>query len=177
MSHKFPGHRFFAQAALALITSTLLFFPINSASATTITLSDTEFLKFNRANGITNIAGDGTKPGNIVLYKNVGIFGGINIDCAITTVAVNGSISNYDNPGSASTATGYQDNFMLNTVGGEVTIKLEFFEGGTYSGTGTGVPVVLKNVKITSIDLDSSSAAGSYQYTDFTGFQIGRAHV
>ena len=122
MSHKFPGRRFFAQAALALITSTLLFFPINSASATTITLSDTEFLKFNRANGITNIAGDGTKPGNIVLYKNVGIFGGINIDCAITTVAVNGSISNYDNPGSASTATGYQDNFMLNTVGGEVTL-------------------------------------------------------
>jgi uncharacterized repeat protein (TIGR02543 family) len=171
MSHKFSARRFFAQATLALVTSTLLFFPINSASATTITLSDSEFLKFNRASGITNITGDGTKPGNIVLYKNVGIFGGINIDCAITTVAVIGSISNYDNPGSASTASGYQDNFMLNTVGGEVTIKLEFFEGGTYSGTGTGVPVVLKNVKITSIDLDSSSAAGSYQYTDFTGFQ------
>ena len=141
------------------------------AEAATITLTDSEFLKFNRATGYTNLVGDGTKAGNIVLYKNVGIFGGVKIDCAITTVAVSGSISNYDNPGSASTAAGYQDNFMMNTVGGEVTIKMEFFEGGTYTGAGTGIPVVLQNVKITSIDLDSSSAAGSYQYTDFTGFQ------
>ena len=142
-----------------------------AARAATITLSESEYLKFNRATGYTNFVGDGTKAGNIVLYKNVGIFGGVRIDCAITTVAVSGSISNYDNPGSASTATGYQDNFMMNTVGGEVTLKMEFFEGGTYTGAGTGIPVILQNVKITSIDLDSSSSTGSYQYTDFTGFQ------
>ena len=163
--------KFISLLATIALTTGLVAIVAPGAQAATVVLSDTEYLKFNRATGFTNFVGDGTKAGNIVLYKNVGIFGGVRIDSVITTVAVSGSISNYDNPGSASTAAGYQDNFMLNTVGGEVTVKVEFYEGGTYTGTGTGIPVILQNVKITSIDLDSSSAAGSFQYTDFTGFQ------
>lgn len=60
---------------------------------------------------------------------------------------------------------------MINTSGGEARFRFEFFRAGTYTGANTGIPVVLQNVKITSIDLDCSSAAGSYQYTDATGFQ------
>jgi phosphodiesterase/alkaline phosphatase D-like protein len=60
---------------------------------------------------------------------------------------------------------------MINTTGGEARFRFEFFRAGTYTGANTGIPVVLQNVKITSIDLDCSSAAGSYQYTDATGFQ------
>jgi uncharacterized repeat protein (TIGR02543 family) len=89
----------------------------------------------------------------------------------VTTISVSGSVSNYDNPGSASTAAGAANNWMINTVGGEARFRFEFFRSGSYTGANTGVPVVLQNVKITSIDLDCSSAAGSYQYTDATGFQ------
>lgn len=140
------------------------------ASAVTATLRDTDALVFNRANGFTNIVGTGVAANDIVLYKKVGTFGGIEVDCAITTVSVSGSISNYDNPGSASTSAGYLNNFQMNTVGGAATLKFEFFQAGTYSGRNTGIPVVLQNVKITSIDIDSSGTTG-YQYTDFTGFQ------
>jgi hypothetical protein len=125
---------------------------------------------FNRSNGVTNIVGTGVAANDIVLYKKVGTFGGIEIDCAITTVSVSGSITNYDNPGSASTAAGHFNNFQINTIGGAATLKFEFFQAGTYTGRNTGIPVVLQNVKITSIDIDSSGTNG-FQYTDFTGFQ------
>ena len=120
--------------------------------------------------GYTNLVGTGVNKNDVVLYKNVGVFGGIAIDAVITTVDLSGSISNYDNPGSASTATGYANNWMINTVGGYATFKFEFFQAGTYKGANTGIPVILQNVKITSIDIDSSGT-GAYQYTDFTGFQ------
>lgn len=140
------------------------------ANALTAYLSETDALAFNRVNGVTNIVGTGVAANDIVLYKKVGTFGGVEIDCAITTVSVSGSISNYDNPGSASTTTGYLNNFQINTVGGAATFKFEFFQAGTYTGVNTGIPVILQNVKITSIDIDSSGTTG-YQYTDFTGFQ------
>jgi hypothetical protein len=150
-----------------------------SANAFAVTLADTDALKFVKsASTITRISTAssvltdmGKTAGDIVLYKSVGSFGGVTIDCAVTTVAVDGSVSNYDDPGSASTAAGYLNNFQINTVGGAVTFKFEFFQAGTYTGVNTGIPVILQNVKITSIDLDSSTNAGSYQYTDFTGFQ------
>jgi hypothetical protein len=140
-------------------------------AATTVTISDTDApLAFVKSNS-TNLVGTGVAANDVVLYKTVGTYGGVSIDAVITTLSVSGSVSNYDNPGSASTAAGAANNWMINTVGGEARFRFEFFRAGTYTGANTGVPVVLQNVKITSIDLDCSSAAGSYQYTDATGFQ------
>ena len=147
-----------------------------ATAATSVTLSDTDALAFVKTNavvirGTAAIASAGTAKNDIVLYKNVGTFGGVAIDAAVTTVDIaSGSISNFDNPGSATTATGYLNNFMMNTVGGEATVKFEFFKAGTYTAPNTGIPVVLQNVKVTSIDLDSSGTNG-FQYSDFTGFQ------
>ena len=155
-------------ATAALVGTSLL--GLAPATAGVVTLTDSDALVFNRANGVTNIVGSGTAANDIVLYKNVGTFGGQVIDAAITTVSVVGSISNYDNPGSASTATGYQNNFQLNTVGGAATLQFAFYEAGSYTGPGSGIPVTLQNVKVTSIDLDSSGTGG-YQYSDFSGFQ------
>ena len=137
-----------------------------------VALSDTDALVFNRANGFTNFVGTGLNPGDKVLYKSVGNFSGVSIDCLITTVAVVGSISNYDAEGSATTlpAATYKNNFMINTTGGEARMRFEFFKAGTYTGENTGLPVVLQNVKVTSIDLDSSGT-NAYQYSDFSGFQ------
>lgn len=170
-----------------LLTASLVFgvfltAPIGSLTpiaqaATTVYLTDADKLAFNKANAsyalsaTKTAAGAGKAVNDIVLYKNVGSFGGISIDCAVTTVAIAaGSISDYDNNGSATTTGTYIDNFQLNTVGGEATFKFEFFKSGTYTVAGSGIPVVLQNVKITSIDLDSSGTNG-FQYTDFTGFQ------
>ena len=159
--------------AVAALTLTL-FSVIGQApamAATTVYINESDApLAFVKANS-TNLRGTGTAVNDVVLYKTVGTYGGVAIDAVITTLSVTGSISNYDNPGSASTAAGSANNWMINTVGGEARFRFEFFRSGTYTGANTGVPVVLQNVKITSIDLDCSSAAGSYQYTDATGFQ------
>ena len=157
-------------AALALGLLTVIT-PQGAQAATTVYINDTDApLAFVKTNAV-NIVGTGVAAGDVVLYKTVGTYGGVSIDAAVTTISVSGSIANYDNPGSASTAAGYLNNWMINTVGGEARFRFEFFRAGTYTGANTGIPVVLQNVKITSIDLDCSSAAGSYQYTDATGFQ------
>ena len=162
-----------AQAAVTALFLTLVgtISAPTAQAATTVYINDTDApLAFVKANS-TNLVGTGVATNDVVLYKTVGTYGGVAIDAVITTLSVSGSVSNYDNPGSASTAAGAANNWMINTVGGEARFRFEFFRAGTYTGANTGVPVVLQNVKITSIDLDCSSAAGSYQYTDATGFQ------
>ena len=155
-------------------------FATPARAVSTVTLTDADTLKFVKSASTvkaigstsTDLVAMGKTAGDVVLYKSVGTFGGITIDCVVTTVAIDsGSISVYDSPGSAQTTGTFYDNWMINTVGGQARFKFQFFESGTYSGPNTGLPVVLQNVRITSFDLDSSSAAGSYQYSDFTGFQ------
>jgi hypothetical protein len=141
-------------------------------AATTVYINDTDApLAFVKTNSVNIVGSGGTAVNNVVLYKTVGTYGGVAIDAVVTTLSVSGSITNYDSPGSASTAAGYLNNWMINTTGGEARFRFEFFRAGTYTGANTGIPVVLQNVKVTSIDLDCSSSAGSYQYTDATGFQ------
>ena len=165
--------------SLFLVASTFIAVA-QPARAATISLSESEYLKFNRANGVTNIVGTGKANGDIVLYKNVGTFGGVTIDAAIETNlnAAEATITDYDANGSAQTTGGYLDNFQINmnttsssaVVGGTVEFTFSFYEAGTYTGRNTGIPVTLQNVKVTSIDLDSSGTNG-YQFSDFTGFQ------
>ena len=173
MISKFPHFGSFARATIWALLITLI--PIGVATApsanavTIVTLADTDALTFDHAKA-TNIVGTGTAAGNVVLYRSIGTFSGVSVDAVVTTVSVSGSISNYDNPGSASTAAGYLNNFQLNTVGGSVQMQFDFYVSGSYTVVGSGSPVVLQNVRITSIDLDSSGTT-AYQYSDFTGFQ------
>jgi len=119
----------------------------------------------------------GKNSGDIVRYNKVATVSGVAIDAVIqTTLTGTGvSIADYDTPGSASTIKSY---FQLNLnngsstggPGGYVGEKFSFYEAGTYTGPGTGVPVVLKNLSFASIDLDSVST-GDYQFTDMSGFQ------
>jgi hypothetical protein len=151
-----------------------------AAQGATIRLGETEYLKFNRANGVTNIVGNGKGNGDIVLYRNVGTFSGVTIDAAIETRVntAEATITDYDANGSAQTTGGYLDNFQINmnttastaVAGGTTEFTFSFFESGTYTAANTGIPVTLQNVKVTSIDLDSSGTNG-FQFSDFTGFQ------
>ena len=173
MRSKFPHFGSFARTTIWALLITLIPFGVvtapNANAVTIVTLADTDALTFDHAKA-TNIVGTGTAAGNVVLYRSIGTFSGVSIDAVVTTVSVSGSISNYDNPGSASTAAGYLNNFQLNTVGGSVQMQFDFYVSGSYTVVGSGSPVVLQNVKITSIDLDSSGST-AYQYSDFTGFQ------
>ena len=70
---------------IPLALQSMVFAPAAPA-ATTVTLADTDALVFNRANGVTNLVGTGTSVGDVVLYKNVGTFGGVAIDAVITKI-------------------------------------------------------------------------------------------
>ena len=113
----------------------------------------------------------GSSNGDLVVYNKVATVNGIAIDAVIkTTLSGGATISNYDNPGSASSIKSYFQLDLNNGTNGFVSENFSFFEAGTYKGPGTGVPVVLKNVSFASIDLDSVSG-GDYQFTDMSGFQ------
>jgi len=150
-----------------------------SAATSVIAMSDTEELVFPAASRVA-VVGNGTNNGDIIRYKNVLTKNGQSVDAVITT-AINtteATITDYDNPGSASTATGSGNFFQVNmnttastaVAGGTADFTFAFYEAGTYTGVNTGIPVILQNVRMTSIDLDTSGTGG-YQYTDFTGFQ------
>ena len=139
-------------------------------AAVILTMADTDGLKYDHATA-KNIVGTGTTAGDIVLYPNVGAFGGYAIDGVVTTGAITGSIDSYDSPGKASTATGASNYFMIDTTGGSATLTFTYYVAGTYTGPNTGIPVTLQNVKINSIDIDSSSNSASYQYSEFTSSQ------
>jgi uncharacterized repeat protein (TIGR02543 family) len=50
-----------------------------------------------------------------------------------------------------------------------MAFTFDFYESGTYTGVGTGIPITLQNVSVTSIDMDG--LPNFCQFTDFTGFQ------
>ena len=183
-SSKVPVAKFLI-AALSLglfasISGVAVSVPASAAVTSVLTLTDTEELIFPAANRVAISGTDGTGNGNIMKYKNVISKNGLGIDAVITTSinTTEATITNYDNPGSASTATGSGNFFQINmnttssavVAGGSADFTFAFYEAGTYTGPNTGIPVVLQNVRMTSIDLDTSGTGG-YQYTDFTGFQ------
>jgi hypothetical protein len=167
--------RFFVRlvAALSLISSSIFVLVFNilesPAAAVTVNMSGSTF-DFTRDADYSQIGAIApTSVNGIARYKNVATIGGVTIDAVITTVALSSAtISNYDNIGSASSDPKYfQIDNTASAAGGFTSFKFDFYEGGTYTGPGSGVPVVLSNVKVTSIDLDSPGR----QFTEFTGFQ------
>ena len=161
----------------ALLVSSLLLAGTIIASAVparalTVTLGNSDELVFDHSGSkYTDIIGDGKGHNNVVLYKNVVNVSGIAVDAVITTFLNNATISVYDDIGSASNAIGnFQLNVGIEQDNGSVTARFAFYEAGTYTGANTGNPVVLQNVRMTSIDIDGNGG-DSYQFTEFTGFQ------
>ena len=116
--------------------------------------------------------GANTANGAVVKYTNVtdSTIPGISIDAVVTTALTNSTVTNYDSIGNASNNVNYfQTNGTFSGTYGTQEFTFAFYESGTYTGVGTGIPITLKNVSVTSIDLDGSS--NFCQFTDFTGFQ------
>ena len=164
--------KIFSVFITALLAAGTIFAGATPARALTVTLGNSDQLIFDHSTGkYTNIVGTGTANNDVVLYKNVVTVSGIAVDAVITTILNGGTISNYDAIGSASTdPNNFQLNASIGTAGGTITARFAFYEAGTYTGANTGTPIVLQNVRMTSIDIDASGSS-DFQFTEFTGFQ------
>ncbi|WP_296649071.1 InlB B-repeat-containing protein [Rhodoluna sp.] len=148
--------------ALALtfgLVGALAFVP-SAKAATVVDVSGVEldFSSSKRTATSTPTALNGTAT-----YTNVATVGGVQIDARVTTVALqNSSVDVYDSPGSASANEKYfQINNTTSVAGGFTSFKFDFYDHAD------GSVAVLKNVSVTSIDLDSPGR----QFTEFNGFQ------
>ena len=112
----------------------------------------------------------GTSNGDTVLYYNVAtISAGNTVDAVVTTTTTNTNITTYDGTSASANAGYFQPDLQLTGSNGKAVFNFAFYEHGTYTGSSTGTPVVLKNVTISSIDLDNGGSG--YQFTEFSGFQ------
>ncbi len=162
----------FAFLVAAILVAGNLSITSMSAKAISVDASQAAF-NFKFSDNGTLIAGASSEDdGAVVKFSNITDtpLSGIYIDAVVTNDFTDGAVTNYDNNGSASSNTDYfQVNGDLDAALGTLSFKFEFYEAGTYTGPGTGTPIVLQNVSVTSIDLDGSS--GYCQFTDFTSFQ------
>jgi len=169
---------FFLVISVISLTTTSTAAPLDAGSTS---------LKFKQANRSTILATVSGSPGetvnDVIKYSNVATINGVVVDAVLTTVEkTNITIDNYDEgsavgstpPGSTQTV---DDIFLPDvTASGSGTtdsilgIKFQFFEGGTFTGLNTGVPVTLKNVFLNSYDIDGTQT-NNRQFTDFKGFQ------
>jgi len=144
----------------------------SSAQAISVDASQANFSFFYPTNGTLLSGTDPKNDGAVVKFSNVTgtPISGITIDAIVTNTFTDAAVTNYDNRGNASS---FDDYFQVNTdvsaALGTTSFKFDFYEGGTYTGPGTGTPVILNNVSVTSIDLDGSNSF--CQFSDFTGFQ------
>ena len=155
----------FTALALVVILATLAHLvavPNSAKASTTVDVNGVELDFSSTKRTATN---NNTAVGGTATYTNVATIGGIQIDALVTTVGLsNATISSggYDNPGSASANEKYfQIDNTATVAGGFTSFKFEFFDHAD------GSIAVLKNVKVTSIDLDSPGR----QFTEFSGFQ------
>jgi hypothetical protein len=130
-------------------------------------------LTFNEnAQTVTAYVGNGTTQGSIVKYAGVATISTTVVDAVIETASVvNTTIGSFDGGSSVSGQPNFlQTNMTTSPGAGSITYKFSFYLGGTYTGVGTGTPVILQNVYVNSYDLDRSGS-DSHQYTEFTGSQ------
>jgi uncharacterized repeat protein (TIGR02543 family) len=167
-----PLRRFMSVALIAVLAVVNLSLMASPARAIAIDASAAAF-NFHYATNGTLLSGTTPKDnGAVVKFSNItgSTIPGVSIDAIVETELSSGTIDNYDNPGQASNNAEYFQIDGKSTVGkGTMGFNFAFCEGGTYTGVGTGTPITLQNVSITSIDLDGTTAF--CQFSDFTSFQ------
>ncbi|MFM2433306.1 MAG: hypothetical protein RI974_46 [Actinomycetota bacterium] len=157
-------------ALLTLLGSVTV--PATVAQALSVDASQASFNFAFPTNGTLLSGSSASANGSVVKFSNVTgtPINGISIDAIVTSTLTNATITNYDNIGNASTNTNYfQVNADVTAAYGTAVYKFDFYEANSYTGPGTGTPIVLNNVSVTSIDIDGSN--NFCQFTDFTGFQ------
>lgn len=151
-----------ALASVQLVLSLSPLVTATSAAAADLDVAGKDF-SFRQTNRTLSTSPAPTAVNGFSYYTNVTSVDGVTVDAKITTESItNAIIDNYDANGSASSnLDAFQVDQDIRTIGGRVTYKFEFFDGATRQ------PVVLRNVSITSIDLDG----GGRQFAEFSSFQ------
>ena len=161
-------------ALLALGNLTLMASP---AHALSVDVSASTFNFAFPTNGTLISGASKETSGSVVKFSNITgtPVNGVSIDAIVTmtlssSTILTGSSGSYDSPGKADAAnTNYfQVDTSVTAAYGYAEFKYDFYESGSYTGPNTGIPVVLNNLSVTTIDMDGN---GYCQYTDFTGFQ------
>lgn len=123
---------------------------------------------------ISNKVGTGTSTGDIVVYENIALISGQQIDVIVRTqVITNGTCTSFDYTGTSQNnlERWFSPQFNFNTGGGYAEFEIEFILGGSYnSSTFSGTSVTLQNIVLNSYDIDGNGNANSNQYCDFDGF-------
>jgi hypothetical protein len=162
-----------------LIGATVTATPADAAvyDATTHPL---KFVSSNRV-AISPAGNVGKNLNDIVRYNGVTTIDGVVIDAVIKVVALDagGTITTLDdgaavslNPPTSPQTVGdllLTDIDTTATVGSSVVLEFSFYEGGTYTGVGSGIPVTLANAHVSAYDIDAASSVK--QYVEFRGFQ------
>ena len=163
---------------LGLIGATVSAPPADAAvyDATTYPL---KFVSANRV-AISPAGNTGLNANDIVKYKGVTTIDGVVIDAVVKVVSLDsgGSITKLDDGSalSANPPTSPQTvgDLLLTDIGttgvlSSVLLEFSFYEGGTYTGVGSGIPVTLANARVSAYDIDAVSSVK--QYVDLRGFQ------
>ncbi|MEI7943320.1 MAG: InlB B-repeat-containing protein [Actinomycetes bacterium] len=166
-----PVNRFNLANVIIKTASSTTFTVLNAATGTYTSGGTATQLNDYRNFTCNDLTKCGVSNGDTVLYYNVGtISAGNTVDAVVTTTTTNTRIDNYDGTSASSGNAGYfQPDLTLTGSNGKAVFNFAFYEHGTYTGANTGTPVVLTNVTISSIDLDSGG--GGQQFSEFGGFQ------
>ena len=173
----FGGKSLVRKVVATAATAALTMGGLSSVSSPAIALSvdaSAAAFNFNANSGgnATLISGASMTASNaVVKYTNITgtSIPGVSIDAVVTTSVTNSTVTVYDNPGHATANTDYfQVDTSVSATKGIASFTFDFYEGGTYTGANTGIPITLRNMSVTAIDLDGNTYC---QFTDFTGFQ------
>ncbi len=150
-----------------------LVFTTTPAQAAIVLNANGVSLNFNEGTQtVTNYAGNGKTAGSVVKYAGVATISSTVVDAVIETTTVTGAtISSFDGGSAISGNNQFLQSDISTSGAGSVVYKFSFYLGGSYTGVGTGTPVILQNVYVNSYDLDASLPGVSNQYTQFTGVQ------
>ena len=123
--------------------------------------------------------------GTVAIYTDAASIQGLDIDVVVrvTNVPSGTSIQEMD-CGSGSTlpngglgtrcaGSGVTDSYwdLLTTGLGDFTFTFSLFEAGTYTGAGTGIPVVVNNLSVSTLDIDGTQSARFFGFQRYKLYQ------
>jgi hypothetical protein len=164
---------------IALAFAALVFMPATAAYAAITVDMTGQTIKFSQTAQTVNLYSSGQSGGfanDITVYRSAATVSGVVIDAVITVdksltsaYRLDAASSAVSAPPSGNTsptaAELLQTDVTPSANNNYVTLKFQFFEGGTYTGYGTGNLLTLTNVTINSYDIDYN------QFSQFKGFQ------
>ena len=109
-------------------------------------------------------------PGDVVRFDAVATVGSTIVDAVVTTLACDdASVTRYEVSASWTEGNEYFRVRQDITAGGMCTYRFDFYLGGTYTGSGTGTPLTLRNLRLTALEIDNNQWV---QFSPFNGYTL-----